>query len=51
MGIKDDPVKGVPHLKPLKLWKHNIGTEENPKLTTSISNYWDEENTKEILIC
>lgn len=43
----DDPIKDALHLKPLKLWKHNIRTEENPKLS-SIGDYWDEQATKEI---
>jgi len=37
-GIKEYPVTYAPHLKPLKLKKLNIGTEEKPKIA-SIGDY------------
>lgn len=46
-SIKDDPINNSSHLKPLKLCKHDIGIEDKPKLA-SISDYWDEQTTKEI---
>jgi hypothetical protein len=45
--IKDGPIIDAPHLLPLKLWKHNIRTDDKPKLA-SIGDYWDEQTTKEI---
>lgn len=39
----------VSHLLLVKLWKHNIGTEEKPKIE-SIGDYLDEHTTKKILI-
>lgn len=46
-GILEGPVTDAPHLLPVKLRKHNIGTDEKPKLT-SIGDYWDEQTTKQI---
>lgn len=46
-NVKDGPIIVGLYLQDTKLWKNNIGTKENPKLT-SIRDYWDEQTTKEI---
>jgi len=46
-GIKNGPVTYAPHLLPVNLQKHNIVTDDKPKLASN-GDYWDKQTTKEI---